>query len=229
MTDQYRVPLFNQGFRRVLRIFFKIVFKGLGKVSRHGYERIPASGPYIITANHVSLLETPLLGAFWPHFPEIIGAAEVWDRPGQAFFAKTYHGIPVRRGEYDRGAIEAVLRVLKAGKILLIMPEGGRSHTPGMRRGKPGVAYIAERARVPIVPVGLVGTTMDFLKKGLRGQRPLIEIRVGEPFILSPIEGRGEARREARQRNADIVMAHIARQLPPEYRGVYEDYERYLV
>jgi 1-acyl-sn-glycerol-3-phosphate acyltransferase len=48
-------------------------------------------------------------------------------------------------------------------------------------------------------------------------------LRIGRPFTLPAIEGRGEARREARQRNADLVMQHIAGLLPPEYRGVYAD------
>jgi hypothetical protein len=46
-------------------------------------------------------------------------------------------------------------------------------------------------------------------------------MRIGRPFRLPPIQGKGEARRESRQRNADLVMAHIAGLLPEEYRGVY--------
>jgi hypothetical protein len=72
-----------------------------------------------------------------------------------------------------------------------------------------------------VVPVGLVGTTDDVLKRVRRLQRPRLEMRIGKSFTLPPIEGSGAARREARQGNADTVMQHIARLLPPEYRGVY--------
>ena len=68
-----------------------------------------------------------------------------------------------------------------------------------------------------------MGTPDDFLKRGLKGKRPLLELRVGKPFHLPPVEGRGQPRRAARQRNADLVMQHIAGLLPPEYRGVYVD------
>jgi 1-acyl-sn-glycerol-3-phosphate acyltransferase len=105
----------------------------------------------------------------------------------------------------------------------MIAPEGGRSHATAMRRAKPGVAYILDEARVPILPVGIVGTTGDFMKDGLTSRRHTLELRIGKSFTLPPIEGRGEARRDARQHNADLIMQHIAGLLPPEYRGVYSD------
>ena len=105
----------------------------------------------------------------------------------------------------------------------MIAPEGGRSHATAMRRAKPGVAYILDEARVPILPVGIVGTTGDFMKDGIAFHRHTLELRIGRSFTLPPVEGRGEARRAARQRNADLVMQHIAGLLPPEYRGVYSE------
>jgi 1-acyl-sn-glycerol-3-phosphate acyltransferase len=90
-----------------------------------------------------------------------------------------------------------------------------------MRRAMPGVGYIVDAARVPVVPVGLVGTTDDFWKRARRGERPLLEMRIGKPLSLPPIEEKGAARHEARQRNADLVMRHIAGLLPEEYRGEY--------
>jgi 1-acyl-sn-glycerol-3-phosphate acyltransferase len=72
-----------------------------------------------------------------------------------------------------------------------------------------------------VVPVGILGANDDFLARALRGQRPTIEMRIGTPFHLPPIEGRGQARREARQQNADLIMHRIAALLPPEYWGVY--------
>jgi 1-acyl-sn-glycerol-3-phosphate acyltransferase len=132
--------------------------------------------------------------------------------------------IPVHRGEYDRELIEIMLAMLRSGFPLMIAPEGGRSHATAMRPAKPGVAYVLDEARVPILPVGIVGTTGDFMKDGLSfHRRHTLELRIGRTFTLPPIEGRGEARRAARQHNADVVMQHIAGLLPPEYRGVYAD------
>jgi 1-acyl-sn-glycerol-3-phosphate acyltransferase len=76
-------------------------------------------------------------------------------------------------------------------------------------------------AQVPVVPVAFVGTTDDMMDKALRAKKPLIEMRIGKPIQLIPAEGKGEVKREARQRNADLIMYQIADLLPEEYRGVY--------
>jgi 1-acyl-sn-glycerol-3-phosphate acyltransferase len=90
-----------------------------------------------------------------------------------------------------------------------------------MRRAYPGVAYIVEKTNVPVIPVGLVGTTDDFWQRAKRGERPHLEMRIGKPIELPPITGKGPVQRETRQRNADLVMQHIANLLPEDYRGVY--------
>ena len=73
------------------------------------------------------------------------------------------------------------------------------------------------------MPAGLVGTTDDFWQRAKRGERPRLEMRIGKPFSLPTIKEKGAARREARQRNADLVMQYIAGLLPEDYRGVYAD------
>jgi len=139
---------------------------------------------------------------------------------------KWYGTIPVHRGEYDRQALERVLKVLRSGFPLVISPEGGRTRTPGMRRARPGLAYIIEEAGVPVVPVAIIGTTSDFFTRAVRGVRPTLTLRVGKPIRLPAVEGKGEARRQSRQQNVDLVMRAIAELLPDEYRGVYAGQEQ---
>ncbi len=209
--------------RSVMRLVIGALFRALARVRLVGVENIPRCTAYMAAVNHVSIYDPPLLLVFWPEILQGIGAIDVFDKPIQGELLRMYGTVPVHRGQYDRELIDAVLKMLSAGYPVMIAPEGGRSHVVAMRRAKPGVAYILDEARVPVVPIGIVGTTDDFLKRGLRGDRPTLEIRVGKPFQLPPIEGRGEARRAARQHNADLVMQHIAGLLPPEYRGVYAD------
>jgi 1-acyl-sn-glycerol-3-phosphate acyltransferase len=220
--DKYRVPLQYRLTRPVLRAAFRGIFHVLAPVKITGREHIPYRTPYITAINHVSIFDPPFAAAFWPETLEIIGASDVFAKPGQGQLLRLYGVAPVHRGDYDRALLEWALRVIRAGKPLLIAPEGGRSHVPAMRRAKPGVAYIAEMTRVPVLPVGIVGTTDDFWQKAKHGQRPLLEMRIGKPIHLAQVE-RGAAHHESRQRNADLVMSYVAGLLPEEYRGVYAE------
>jgi 1-acyl-sn-glycerol-3-phosphate acyltransferase len=223
MSEPYRVPFRFRLSRPILKTVFRLIFRVLGKVKIIGQENIPYGKPYVVAMNHVSIFDPPLIGAFWPEMLEIIGASDVFAKPGQGEILKLYGVIPVRRGEYDRALLNQIVSIIKTGYPFLIAPEGGRSHVTAMRRAQPGIAYIVEETDVPVVPAGLVGTTEDFWQRAKRGERPRLEIRIGKSFKLPPITERGAARREARQRNADLVMQYLAGLLPEEYRGVYAD------
>jgi len=223
MSDVYHVPLKFKISRPILKTMIRGIFRMLGPVKISGQENIPFGKPYIVAMNHVSIFDPPFAGAFWPEQLEIIGASDVFEKPGQGQLLKAYGVIPVHRGDYDRSLFAKIVSVIEAGYPLLIAPEGGRSHVTAMRRAKPGIAYIVEKTRVPVLPVGLVGTTEDYWKRGTRGERPLIEMRIGKPLDLPEITSKGAQKHEARQANADLVMNHLAGLLPEEYRGVYAD------
>jgi 1-acyl-sn-glycerol-3-phosphate acyltransferase len=209
--------------RPLIRLLLRTLFHALAPIKITGKKNVPRGKAYVAAINHVSLFEAPFVGVFWPEQLEALGASDVWDRPGQNILARMWGGIPVHRGEYDRAAVEGVISALHSGYPLLMAPEGGRSHTPGMRQALPGIAYIVEQSGVPVIPVGIVGTTDDFWKKASKGKRPLLEMRIGKPIQLPPVEGKGAERRESRQRNADLVMRTIAGLVPEEYRGVYAE------
>ena len=221
MRPPYKVPFKNRVFRALLAPPVRFLVRLLFRLRIMGLENVPKNGAYIIAYNHVSLFEPPLLLAFWPIFPEAVAGADTFERDALKFFVRGYGALAVRRGEYDRKIIDDCLWVLDSQRPLMIAPEGGRSHKPGLRQAKAGVAYLMDRARVPVLPVGVSGTSDDMLKPALRAKRPPIEIRIGKSFVLPPVEGRGEDRRAARQANADLVMRHIASVLPPEYWGQY--------
>ena len=209
--------------RPLVRTVLRLIFYFLAPIKIAGIKNVPLHMPYIVAINHVSLFEAPFVAAYWPEQLEVIGASEIWNRPGQNILARLWGGIPVHRGDYDRAAVEGVLSALRGGYPLLIAPEGGRSHAPGMRQALPGIAYIAEQTGLPVIPVGIVGTTDDFWQKASKGKRPLLEMHIGIPIQLPQVEGKGAERRESRQRNADLAMCHIAGLLPEEYRGVYAE------
>ena len=222
-TNLYHVPFQFRVSRPILKTVFRAIFHVLASVKIVGKENIPYGKPYVVAINHISIFDPPFAGAFWPEQLEIIGAADVFDKRSQGWLLKGYGVIPVHRGDYDRLLLTKIISILRSGSPLLIAPEGGRSHIPAMRRAKPGVAYIIEQTGVPVLPVGLVGTTEDFWQRAKRGERPPLEMRICKPITLPQITTKGTARHAERQKNADLVMSYLAGVLPGEYRGVYAE------
>ncbi len=221
MPQSYSVPLKVKLRRPLTKAVFRFLFRLLGRVKISGLENLPAKQGYVVAMNHISIFDPPFVVSFWPHTPEIIGSSEVFHKRGQGFVLKTYGVIPVHRGEYDRVVMDTMLSILQADLPLIIAPEGSRSHVPGLLPAMPGVGYIIEHSGAAVVPVGIAGTTDDYWKRSMQGERPTIEMRVGKPIHFPPMTEKGAERREARQRYSDTVMNHIAGLLPPEYRGAY--------
>ncbi len=217
---EYRPPGHARVLRPVLRPLFRGIFRALFRVAIYGREHIPQP-PYLVIANHVSIADPPLLLAFWPVALEAIGARDLWYRPGQNWLVRLYGTIPVYRNGYDRTVLERMVAVLRSGRPLLMAPEGRRSHVPGMQEAHPGAAFVVDQAQVPVLPVGVVGTTDAAIRQAFRGARPPLEVRIGEPFTLPPLPPRGAARRAARLAHTRQMMERIAALLPPAYRGVY--------
>jgi 1-acyl-sn-glycerol-3-phosphate acyltransferase len=176
----------------------------------------------LIAHNHVSVVEPPLIGSFWPTPPEAIAAAYLWDKGGmESLVVKGWGCIPVRRGQFDRQLIDDILHVLRCGRPLLYAPEGKRSHTPGLIQAQLGIGYVVSKARVPVVPVGIVGSTAEELRDAFRLKKPILEMRIGKVMHFNPLEGSAKARRESRQIVTEQIMRQIASLLPAEYQGIY--------
>jgi len=222
-ANAYHVPLRFKIVRPIAKSIFRGIFRALARVRILGKENIPYGRPYVVAMNHVSIFDPPFVAAFWPEQLEIIGAIDVFSKPGQGQLLKLYGVIPVHRGDYDRSLFTKIISIIKSGYPLLIAPEGGRSHNTAMRRAKPGISYIVEQTGVPVLPVALIGTTEDFWQRAKRGQKPSLEMRIGKPITLPPITARGTEKHTARQKNADLVMSYLAGLLPEEYRGVYAE------
>ncbi len=219
--SKYTVPLWNRLGRILIIPVFKLAFRLLYRPWVTGLENIPAAGPYMLVYNHVSIVDPPFVICSLRELPEVLGAVDIWYKPWQNLLAWIYGAIPIHRGEVDRQAMEKMLAALRNGRALLVAPEGGRSHVPGLRRAKSGVVYLIEQTRIPIVPIGIIGTTDADLKRALRGERPDLGMRVGKPFFLPETSLSGQSPKEVRQAKADYIMAKLAELLPEEYHGVY--------
>jgi len=185
----------------------------------HGREHVPAHGPAIVALNHLHYIDA---GAVAPAVGRqvVTLAAEKWQTGGfEHWFLNLAGAIYVQRGEVDRQALRDCLDVLAEGKLLAICPEGTRSKTGALQQAKPGIAYIAHKANVPIVPLGFWGT--EKIGEWRPFKRPRCETTIGEPFYLPAYEGKPST--EVLEQWTDLVMIRIGLLLPPAYRGVYAE------
>jgi 1-acyl-sn-glycerol-3-phosphate acyltransferase len=206
---------------RVVTSTIKILTRILCRVDDAQLARVPDRGPLILVANHVNFLEAPVMYTHLRPRP-ITGLAKVesWDSPGLRFLANLWGAIPLRRGEPDLVALRRALDALKAGCILIVTPEGTRSGHGRLQQGHPGVALLALRSGVPLLPVVYYGGE-HFWHNLPRLRRTDFRIVVGQPFHLHAHGAR--ATRQVRRQMADEIMYQMAALLPPAYRGVYSD------
>jgi cytidylate kinase len=220
MESRVDIPWKVRCFRAVARPAFRLLFHILCRVEILGKENVPQSGGYLICGNHLSIVDPPLVVAFWPRAPEAAGAVDVLDRPFQGQLMRWYGSLVVHRGEADRVLLDEMVRRLRAGLPVMMDPEGRRSHVAGMQEAHAGPAYVAARAGVPVVPFGVTGseTAIASWKRLRRGSLRMV---IGKPITLPPVELRSPTRREALRANTNRIMHAVAALLPEEYRGVY--------
>jgi 1-acyl-sn-glycerol-3-phosphate acyltransferase len=207
-------------FQRVANLVLRFVLTIFVDFEVEGLENIPQEGPLITAQNHMIFVDTVIGAIFIDR--EVVGVSKMenYHNPLLAFFFKLYGTLPIRRGEVDRTALKASLKVLEEGTVLMAAPEGTRSKTNTLQRGKDGLSYLAVKADAPVLPIAIWGQE-EFWQQFLRPRRAKVKMVMGKPFIFEPGEGR--LTREQLTQMTDEMMYRIAALLPPEYRGYYSD------
>lgn len=184
-----------------------------------GLEHLPAHGPYLVAANHVNYLDGVVLAAALPRPIVFLVMPRVYRAtPLHPYFHDSIGSIPISLDGPDHGAIRRALRALEAGEVVGIFPEGPFGKTGQLVRGHSGVALIALRAGVPVVPAAITGTFQALVgRRGYVPRRVPLAVRFGAPIRFG---ARGRLRRpqHAREDVAGRVMDEIAALLRVESR-----------
>ncbi|MGD0877118.1 MAG: lysophospholipid acyltransferase family protein [Anaerolineales bacterium] len=219
-------------FQKIAALFFKALTGLMFRVDAAALAKIPRDGPLIIVANHVHIPEIPTLYVrLLPR--KVYGMAQaerVLDRNLWGAILRWINTIPVWRGEADLNALRTGMRRLTEGAIILLDPEGTRSHDGRLQKGLPGAILMALHSGAPLLPVVHYGSE-NYQENLKHLRRTVLHYVVGKPFRLNPGEERVTS--AIRQQMIDEVMVQMARLLPPQYRGAYADLQtasqKYLV
>ncbi len=175
------------------RIVFPIAKLWIKEI--RGIENIPKDRPFIIAANHTSYMDHfGLASLIVPHLNKKLHfLAKKEHFEGMQKFWHEYAGaIPLDREKGGKEALKWAIQALKEGKIIGIYPEGTRSPDGKIQQGKTGAARLAVAAKVPIIPIGLIGM-FDILPKGkLIPKLKRAAINVGSPIYFDYDENAGD-------------------------------------
>ncbi len=216
---------------RMVALVTRIVARLCAHIEFEGLERIPATGAVILAANHNSNADPMLMGGWLT--PALrrrrihwLGKQELFAWPIFGWIAAHGGVHPVERGTADVEAFRLATRILEAGYVLMIFPEGTRSPTGTLQLAKDGLSSLALRTGAAIVPIG-INNSYAVWPKGQKLPKPFprrtITVRIGEPVRVAGLVPEGTERRLSKTLATTAIMARIAALLDEHHRGVYAD------
>jgi 1-acyl-sn-glycerol-3-phosphate acyltransferase len=174
------------------------------RLSVEGREHIPTTGAYVLAPVHRSNMDTPVAACLTRRRLRFMGKDTLWKRRPVAWFLSALGGFPVVRGTADREALRRCIAVVAAGEPLVLFPEGERKSGSVVQPLFHGAAYVALKAGVPIVPVG-IGGSERVMPKGSKMIRPSkVHAIVGPPITGPAAPGGGMARSAVRDVTAEL-------------------------
>ncbi len=195
---------------RGMRVFVGFM-RGIGllRFDAVGVERLRARGPLLLVANHPTLLDMVVMESLMPQLDGIVSSS--WAE--NPFLRRTVIAAGYVRNDDGASVVRACLRLLQAGRSVIVFPEGTRSPPGGLRDFQAGAAFVALRSGTPLVPVFL-SCEPSTLTKGrswydVPAERLHITVRVGEPVTPDPMRYRG------------VTLPEAARRLTAELREVF--------
>jgi len=216
-----RLPEHNRRRRIVrwlLRALSRLLVWLFTDTKAYGLERIPENGPLLVVSNHLGDADLIVGLASTSLSIDPVAKAELIDYRMVGKIMDAYGVIWVHRGQPDRRALRAAIDGIRQGRAVAIAPEGRESLTGSLEEGTGGAAYLAIKTKAPIMPVTITGTENWRIFGNIkRFKRTPVTLTIGPVFLLEPYTDLQEGVRAGTEK----IMLTLARQLPPEYQGVY--------
>jgi len=162
-------------FFYLVHFVWRTLFKTVWRMKVIGENNVPKKGGFIFASNHISWYDPPVVGVSIKRPMHIMAKEELFDMPVIGPFIKVINAFPVKRGQFDRKALEFARMIIEKGEGLFMFPEGTRSKDGSFGKARPGVGMLSCLAQVPVVPVRVRNTDK-------MGQLKRIEINIGKPL-----------------------------------------------
>lgn len=192
-----------------------------------GEENIPQTGPAVLVSNHLSFSDSIFLPLVMQRRATFLAKSDYFTGTGpKGWLSRLFFGgtgqVPIDRsgGKASEAALNTGLRILAAGDLLALYPEGTRSHDGTLFRGRTGAARMALHAEVPVIPVAMIGTFEAQPTGQLRPSLRRIGVRVGKPIDFSRYYGMSEDRFILRSAT-DEVMYDLMQLSGQTYQDMY--------
>lgn len=202
--------LVSRGFYRVCWLIVVPLFRLYTRLTVTGREHLPKHGAFVLAPNHRSYLDTPFAGAVrWKRL-RYMGKDSMWKSRVFGWIFSALGSFPVTRGTADREALKRAIAVLESGDPLVLFPEGERKQGPEIQPLFDGAVYVAFKAGVPIVPVG-IGGSERVMPKGAKFVYPRkVHVTIGPP-IHPPDTVGGRMPRAAIKEATELLHSEIQR------------------
>jgi len=148
---------------------------------------MPKTGGVLVAPVHISHLDPPAVAIGSRRRLRFMAKDELFNHKLFGALINSLGAFPVRRGDADTESIRTTIALLEEGEAVLIFPEGTRGDGEHIQELSRGVAMLAKRTNVPVVPVGIVGTNIIMPRGKKSGSKHLTIIAFGKPFTYSEI------------------------------------------
>ena len=175
----------------------RLLMRVLGRLQSFGEENVPATGGFLLCPNHISDCDPPAVFVSTPRRAWFVGKSELFEIPVLGWFFSHFQGFPIKRDSADRDALRRIEALLRAGQPVVLFPEGRLSETGTLQKLQPGAALLSLRTGVPIVPVGITGTSGIVPYGKLRPRFSPRPVRVAYGLPIYPQAYAALPRREA--------------------------------
>lgn len=199
----------SDALNAVITPVVRLLVRGLWDVKVEGLDNLPDDGPAILTPNHLSFSDSVFIPAVLPRRMWAIGKGEYMNDWKTRHIFPAMGMIPVDRsgGDAAKVALDLAAKVLEQKNLFMMYPEGTRSRSGNLHKGRTGPARLAHRCNAPVIPVGHEGT-IDVQPPDYPLMKPFkdVVVRFGEPMWVND-HGDPNDPRTIRQFTDDVMFA----------------------